>query len=318
SEGANISSLVAGPDGRIYGSTNHPMHFFAYDTAKGKLEDWGPVPRIGGGNICAMAVQGKMIVGGAYSGGWFYLFDTTKLFNGETGSDPNPKLLASYPEDLCRPRAALAYPDGQHVMISGFMGYGRRGGGLAIHNLATGENTLIQHQDLIPDQSTITLKALSNGDLVGGTSIETPGGGHPAAKEGVLYILDWKTRKVVFQTAPVPGAPEVFSIEVGPQGMVYGLASGSEFFVFDPDSRKVVHRESMAQYGGLPRPALTRSSDGTIIALFTKAIVRIEPGTFKHTKLADTPGPVGAGIAVHNGRLYFAVGSHVWSYRLGG
>jgi len=316
SEGATITSLVAGPDGKVYGSTCHPMHFFAYSPERKVLEDWGPVARIGGGNICAMDVQGQYVVGAAYSGGWLYLYDTAQPWNGETGDHPNPRLLAEYPADICRPRAALAHPDGHHVLMAGYMGYGRRGGGMALYDLTTGESTLLTHEDLIPDQSTITLKALPDGNLVGGTSIETPGGGHPTAKEGVLYILDWPTRKVVFQTVPVPGASEVFSLEVGPDGWVYGLTAGSNFFVFDPATRQVVHRESLAEYGGLPRPALIRGPDGNLYALFTKALVRIEPQTFRHEKLADAPGSISAGLAIQAGRLYFAIGSHLWSYGL--
>jgi hypothetical protein len=293
------------------------MHFFAYGQEKKALEDWGPVARIGGGNICAMDVQGRYVVGAAYSGGWFYLYDTAQPWNGETGDHPNPRLLAEYPADICRPRAALAHPDGHHVLMAGYMGYGRRGGGLAIYDLATDQSTLITHENLIPDQSTITLKALPDGNLVGGTSIETPGGGHPTAKEGVLYLLDWPTRKVVFQTVPIPGATDVFSLEVGPEGKVYGLtAPGSDFFVFDPPTRQIVHRESLAEYGGLPRPALIRGPAGQIYALFTKAIVQIDPQTFQHQKLANAPGSISAGLAIQGGRLYFAIGSHLWSYGL--
>lgn len=317
SEGASITSLVAGPDGRIYGSTAHPMHFFAYRPDEDRLEDWGPIERIGGGNICAMDVQGPYVVGAAYSGGWLYLYDTTQPWNGETGDWPNPRLLAEYPEDICRPRTVLAHPDGHHVLMAGYMGYGRRGGGLAIYDLATHQSTLIPHEQLIPDQSTITLKVLPDGNLVGGTSIETPGGGHPTAREGVLYLLDWATRKVVFQTVPVPGARDVFSLEVGPGGLVYGLtAPGSDFFVFDPATRQVVHRESLAEYGGLPRPTLLWGPEGQLYALFTKAIVSIDPQTFQHHKLAEPPGPISAGAAILKGRLYFAIGSHLWSYGL--
>jgi len=317
SEGASITSLVAGPDGRVYGSTAHPMHFFAYSPDPDRLEDWGPIERIGGGNICAMAVQGPYVVGAAYSGGWLYLYDPTQPWNGETGDSPNPRLLAEYPEDICRPRTVLAHPDGHHVLMAGYMGYGRRGGGLAFYDLATHQSTLIPHEHLIPDQSTITLKALPDGNLVGGTSIETPGGGHPTAQEGVLYLLDWATRKVVFQTAPVPGATSVFSLEVGPDGRVYGLTTpGSDFFVFDPATRQVIHRESLAEYGGLPRPALLWGPEGKLYGLFTKALVQIEPQTFRHQKLADAPGPLSAGAAILKGRLYFAIGSHLWSYGL--
>lgn len=55
SGGAGISTVACGPDGKIYGSSMHPMHFFSYDPEAGTITDFGPVKGIGGGNICAMA-----------------------------------------------------------------------------------------------------------------------------------------------------------------------------------------------------------------------------------------------------------------------
>ena len=316
SEGAGITSLVAGPDGRIYASTCHPMHFVAYDPEADRLEDWGPVPRVGEGNFCAMAVQGSHVFGAAYAGGWFYQYDTRKPWNNETGDDPNPRLVGRFEGDITRPRACLAHPDGRHVMMSGFAGYGMCGGGLGIYDLETGRVSLITHKDLIPYQSTIAIKALPNGDLVGGTSVNTPGGGHPQAEGGVLYVMDWATKAVVFQTTPVPGAPEVFSIEVGADGLVYGLVTGSRFFVFDPEAGRVVYREDLSDYGGMPRYTLERAPDGGLCAAFSNAIVRIDSGTFRHERLATPPQPVTAGTVIHGGRLYFASQSHLWSYRM--
>ena len=317
SGGSAITSLIAAPDGMVYASTCHPLHFVAYNAKIDVLEDWGPIERLGGGNFCAMALQGKYWAGAAYCGGFLYLYDTTQPWNGETGDAPNPRLVAQYEGDIERPRTMLAHPDGMHVLVGGFMGYGMTGGGIALYNVETGASTLLTHRQVIPDQSTITLKALPNGDVVGGTSVTTPGGGHAAASEGVLYVMDWEATQVVFQTVPVPGAEEVFSIEVGPDGLVYGAASGAQFFVFDPTSREIVHREDMAHYGDMPREVLVGGPDGNLYAIFTEAIVRIEPTTFAHERLAEPPERVTAGVSIYGGRLYYACGSHLWSCGLG-
>jgi outer membrane protein assembly factor BamB len=313
SEGAMITSLTVGPKGLVYGSSAHPMHMFVCDPETGKLTDWGGIPRVGGGNFCAMATQGQYLFGAAYAGAFLYRYDSAKPWNGETGDDPNPKLVARFEGDVTRPRACIAHPDGKHVIMAGFMGYGMRGGGLGIYNNETGEATLLKHTDVIPDQSTIALVALPNGDLVGGTSIQTPGGGHPTEKEGVLYILDWATKRVTFRMVPVPGAPEVYSLALGADGMVYGIASNVELFVFDPARRQVIHRASLAEYGGLPRQVLVRGEDDRLFAILSKSILRIQPGTFAVEKLADAPVGITAGVAVTRGRLYFASGSHLWS-----
>ena len=334
SEGAIITSVAAGPGGRVYASSCHPMHLISYDPEADELGDLGPVKRVGGGNFCAMATIGKYLFGAAYAGGFLYRHDTTKPWTQGEGDDANPELVAQWAADIARPRTCIAHPDGEHVVMAGFMGYGRRGGGMGIYNNETGEATLIEHTDLIEDHSTICLKALPDGNLVGGTSIHTPGGGHATAKEGVLYILDWETKDVAFRIVPVPGASEVWSLEVGHDGMVYGLASGSKLFVFDPEKRQVVHQADLSEYGGLPRhlvllnigpsrPAvplgglpLRLGDTAGVWAALGKAIVRIKPKTYEIEKIADTPVGVGAGAACIGDRLYFASASHLWSYKL--
>lgn len=316
SEGAYISSIAVGPKNLLYGSSSHPMHMFVYDPGTGKLEDWGGIERVDGGNFCAMATVGQYLFGAAYAGGWLYRYDSTKAWNGETGDDPNPTVVAQFETDIARPRACITHPDGRHVIMAGYMGYGLRGGGVGIYNVQTGESQLLKHTEVIPDQSTIALVALPDGNVVGGTSVITPGGGHPTEKEGVLYILDWSTRKVVFRTVPVPGANAISSLAVGPDRLVYGVASNSEFFAFDPQKREIIHRANLAEYGGLPRPALINAEDGRVLGIMSKAVVQFEPGTFAVEKLAETPVTVTAGAAVLQGRLYFASGSHLWSYKL--
>jgi hypothetical protein len=201
--------------------------------------------------------------------------------------------------------------------MAGYMDYGRRGGGIAIYNLETKEARLLTHEDVVPDQSTIALKVLPDGDLVGGTSISTPGGGHEKAKEGELYIMDWKTKKVVFRTVPVPGASDVASLEIGVDGLVYGIAGPSpELFVFDPKTRTVVKRESLVRFGSLPRQVLTRAPDGTVYGLLSKAVFRIDAGTKSAAPAADLPAEATAGAVIAAGRLYFAAGARLYSLGL--
>ncbi len=459
SGGVNITSLGIGPDGVVYGSTSHPMHFLAIDSATAELTDMGPIPQVGGGNFCAIASLGNLVFGAQYAAGQLWAYDSTKpwnptvqrqvrgiageelleigsieqgrmsyltgheilfirgdefgaeatfplaveeageyylhiqpylhepytsaqfLFDGEeigepfdashTGTQPgplqvfgpmeldtgehhlgvrmletdgrepwfgivsvdlsrerheslvsepeeqNPSVLAQWRSDVARPRTALVHPDNEHVMMAGFAGYGRVGGGIGVYNLQTGEETLLTADEhLLPGHSCITLKALPNGDLVGGTSIAAPGGGHPTAEEAELFILDWETREVVYRTVPVPGQRDIISIYVLDDGLVYGLSRNSTFFVFDPQERRVIHSEQFEGTGAVPRHALQEGEDGYLYAIFREMIVRITPGTFEHEKLADTPAPATAGGAQVGGRLYFAARSRVWSYEV--
>ncbi len=457
-EGVSITSMAEGPEGIVYGSTCHPMHFLAFDTATKTLRDMGPIPEVGGGNFCAIAAQGDIVIGAQYSAGRLWAYDVNLpwnptsrreglridaqdlmkgseckdghwsylsshevaflcgdkfgaegtfkldapadgkyylyiqpyqsaryctvqfLFDGEEIGEPyvathpntqagpvqrygpldlqagehrlsvraletegqepwcaicsvdltqelreqalveeqvNPRVLGQWHRDICRPRTALAHPDGKHVMMAGYAGYGLCGGGIGIVNLETGEDTLLTaDEDLLPGHSCITLKALPNGDLVGGTTIGAPGGGHTTATEGELFVLDWDTKKIAFHMVPVAGDSSIVSLQVAADGLVYGLSGSSTFFVFDPDKREIVHSESFKAYGGVPRHALQVGADGKLYAMMTGAILRITPGSFEHEKLADTPVSISAGGALANGLLVFASGSHVWSYQV--
>jgi len=460
-EGALLTSLGAGPNGVVYGSSCHPMHLLRLNTDTRSLTDMGPVPRVGGGNYCAIACQGDLVIGVQYSAGALWAYDVTRAWNPEgvrrrdfalsarelmklgtvtdghftyldsydvlfvkgdkfgaravfslnaptdgdyylyilplkserygsvqyeldgervgepyvasgtitepgtpieygpvplkagdhqlamtfvetPGQEPwcsicslaltrerredmtvaipaNPRVLAQWHRDICRPRTALAYPDDDHVMMAGFAGYGLCGGGLGIYSLKTGRETLLTAEEhLLPGHSTITLRCLPDGNLVGGTSVDAPGGGHPIASEGEVYILDWESKKITFHMAPVPGDRNIISLAVGPDGLVYGLSSSRKLFVLDPKLKQVVRTVDLSQHGSVPRHALHTGPDGKLYALLYSAILRIEPGTLEYEKLADCPTGVTAGGALVNGLLCYGSSSHVWTYAVPG
>jgi outer membrane protein assembly factor BamB len=160
------------------------------------------------------------------------------------------------------------------------------------------------------------MQALPNGDLVCGTTVR---GGHGAASavgEAQLYVLDWSSKKVVFQTAPVAGATEVHALQVGSDGLVYGLSTPSWLFAFDPRSRQVTYRYDLRAYGEPAWNAMGSGLDGTIYVLLTNAILKFKPASQQVEKVADPPKPISAGVAVQGDRLYFTIGSHLWSCRV--
>jgi len=311
--GMGFTSLAEGPDGKVYGSTCHPMRFVRFDPASGTAEDLGGVKDVG--NFCAMAKSGALLAAVSYSYGILHLYDPRKPFTGGEGDAPNPWELGRWPEELCRPRVCVAHPDGRHLLMAGYAAYGLVGGGLAIHDLQTSQTQLISRNDLIPGESTIAMAVLPDGNLVGGTDISAPGGGHVTATEGSIYLFDMQTREVVFRMNPVPGAKFIRALATGPNGRVYGLAQGGGFFVFDPQSRDVVHTENWSAYG---EPAhLVAGEDGQVYALMTRAIVRIDSATLTHTKLATPPSDISYGGPIIGGRLYYTSVANLWSYRLG-
>ncbi|MBX3748817.1 MAG: dienelactone hydrolase family protein [Opitutaceae bacterium] len=316
SGGAFITSVGLGPDGKVYASTSHPMHLVRYDPVAREIADLGAIKAIGGGNMCAFAAQGSVLVGPAYPHGDVFLYDPARPFAPEAPAAPNPRVVVRFEKHLTRPRTCVAHPDGRHVVVGGFMDYGLVGGGLGIIDVQTGAAELLTSDRVVPAHSTHALRVLPDGNLVGGTSVLAPGGGHPAETEGVVYLFDWASRRVDFRTVPVPGAAEVFSLEVGANGLVYGLATGSQFFVFDPVRRTVIHREDLSRLGELVRHALGRDAEGNVYGVLGRAVFRIESGDHRITVLATPPAPITAGLAITGGRLYFGSQANVWSCRL--
>lgn len=309
--GMGFTSLAEGPDGKVYGSTCHPMRFISYDPASDAMTDLGGVEEAG--NFCAMATTGDLLAAVSYSSGILHLYDPRMSFNGGRGEQPNPRELARWPREICRPRVCVAHPDGIHLLMSGYAGYGLVGGGLGIYNLHTGKAQLITHEKLIPHQSTITAAVLPDGTILGGTDIAAPGGGHVQASEGVIYLFDLAARQVVFQAVPVPGARAVRSVVVGPDGRVYGLAEGSAVFVFDPRAKQIVHTDKSPQHGA-ERALVVH--DGNLYGLFESAIVLISTADFRHEVLGTPPSPVSYAGPVIEGALYFASRANLWSFRL--
>jgi hypothetical protein len=215
----------------------------------------------------------------------------------------------------------LAHPDGHTLVLAGTPGYGYTGGGLLFWDRKTGQRVLLEHTDIIPEHSTMSLLALPNGKLLGGTTTGAGTGGEKKAKEAELYIMDMATKKLDWHQVVFPGVQDYTDLCAGPGGLVFGFADRKRFFVFDPEKRKVVHEENVeAKFGTAishqgPR-AFVVSPEGAIYILFVKGIALLDPATFKITLLAESPVPIAAGGDYLDGRIYFAGGSHVYSYKV--
>jgi outer membrane protein assembly factor BamB len=321
SSGAAISSLVAGPDGKVYGSTNHPMHFFALDAAAPQagstLRDYGPIKEIGGGNFPAFAISGKYVVGASYSSGSTYEFDTSQPWQIAPGGQTiNPRLLGKFKE-VTRPRAALTLPNGDAI-FGGYGAYGVTGGGLVVYDGAAKTASVISPEKLLPGHSIVALRLLDEKTIIGTTSIEAPGGGHVVAKESELFLMDAATKEITFRTAPVAGANAIYGLEIRNDGKVFGLTSDAQFFVFDPQSKTVIHRADWKNWGAPFNPGspLWRGADGNVYAALGKNLLQIQDD-FSAQKIADLPAPITAGGVLLNGRFYFASGAQLWSIAVG-
>lgn len=328
SYGAGLGRMVGGPDGKLYGCSGHPCHFFSFDPKTGKVADYG---KSFGRFVCAYAVQGPVIGGACYTHGYLVHFDTGKPITQEPGRECNPRVVGNH-EEIYRPRSAAAHPDGKRMVFGGFAGYGAVGGGLCVYNVETGEQTVIRNDELVPCQSTVGMRFLENNDLLCANTIETPGGAAPKTSEAELFRFDLDARRIVFRAVPVPGAREISVIEIDDAGLVHGITSDSiyssasnakfvgtgnaVYFVFDLEARQTVYTRKLPEHGIPILGGMLKGGDGMIYGIMTWAIYRIDPARRAFEVLAVPPENIGSGMAIMDGRLYFGCGADLWSYRM--
>jgi len=316
SEGAHIMGVATAPNGTICGGTAFPMRFFSYDP---KADRWINVESYGQWNTVARQ-GGRFFVGG-YGHGFLLEWDPAKplvpTVKGKEGG--NPQFLADCEPTINRPHKLLAHPDGKTLVLAGTPGYGYTGGGLLFWNRETRDRVLIEHTAIIPEHSTMSLVALPEGKLLGGTTTSPGTGGEKKVTEAELYLMDMATKRLDWHHVVFLGVQAYTDMLLGPNGLVYGFADRRRFFVFDTANRKVVHEESTeAKFGPTtsqqgPR-VFVMDLDKRIYILFVKGIARLDPATYAITMLAESPVPIGLGGDYLDGRIYFGSGSHLYSY----
>jgi len=313
SNGAGITGMIAGPGGKIYGSTSHPGCLFVYDPESNKLQTLGSIPSLGGGNVPAFAVDGSKLLMDTYgNGGAFYIYDTAKPWDPDV---TNPHMLERIKE-VQRPRTALEINNGKFIS-GGFGGYGTVGGGFVVYDSATQKLSVVPPEELRPGHAPVALARLDAKTIVAGTSIDAVGGGHETATDAELLLLNADTLKVLFHTIPVPGATDIFGLAVGKDGLVYGLTRQSQFFVFNPQTRKVVHQEDWKKWGFplLPGFSLWLDHKGCIHALTHNYVLAVGDD-FKVRVEAKLPVAATHGGVLLGNRLYFASGSELCSVEI--
>ncbi|WP_438349806.1 hypothetical protein ACP8HI_03810 [Paenibacillus sp. FA6] len=328
STGAMLSTFVTGPDKCIYGTSMHPLHFYSYDQQQ--LTNWGPqvIQHGFGGNIAAYAVQGNVLVGASYPEGRLHLYDVTRpiqldetveqmslLSAGQTHVR-NPVCVTSHIE-IHRPRCAVALRDHEHVVYGGFPGYGMVGGGLCVYHLSSGAEWLIPHTEIIAEQSTVSLAETAEGILIGGTSIETPGGAEPKAHSAYLYTLDLTCRTVTKRLMIHEGIREYSLLLIDPNGWIHSITSCSKYVVWDPHREVLVREVDLSAWGKVVREGWELcEEDQCIYGVMGNAVFRITLSSLQPECIAVPHEEITAGFAKLNNELYFGISTHLWSYSI--
>ena len=318
SEGAHLMGLAAAPDGTICGGTAFPMRFFSFNP---KADEW--INRESHGQWNTVARQGDRFFVGGYTHGYLLEWDPSRpwIRTEKDNPDSNPRFLTECEPDINRPHALLAHPDGKNVILAGTPGYGYTGGGLLFWDRETETATLLKHTDVLPDLSTFSIVPLPVDKLLCGTTTSPGTGGERIAEVAELYIIDMGTRKLDWHEVVHDDAEEYTDLCPGPGDFIYGIVNRCRFFVFDPGARKVVYEKNFEDHLGKtnyqqgPRIFVPASGD-TVYMLLVKGIAEINPSTYEIKLLAESPVPIGPGGDLLDGHIYFASGSHVYSYQL--
>lgn len=317
SDGAIIMGVATSPDGTITGGTTFPMRFFNFNPKTDKLVN---LPAFGQFN--AVASQGNRIYFGVYPSGALLEWDPLMPWvNTEKGAITNPLFLASSSLLTHRPHRVLACSDGNTIILSGTPEYGYTGGGLLFWDRTKKSRIVLPDSAIVVDQSTMSMITLPGGKFLGGTTT-TPGtGGEKKATQAELYIMDLDSKHLDWHQALLPDVQSFSDMCHGQEGLIYGITDLKKFYVFDAVKHEVVFKQDLeVRFGRTVADQSPRifvvGPDKEIYILFVKGIVRVEPGTFKMTMVAESPIPINTGGDYLDGRIYFVSGSHLCSYKL--
>ena len=307
-QGAALTFVCATGDNKVCGGTRFPMHTFYYSAGDNKF-DSKQLPR----QPNVMAALGSRLYVAAYPDG--------KLFQeSENGKNEFDEVLNSYPT-INRPHAMVIMGGGSQIALAGTPEYGMTGGGMMFWNRSSGQKTTVDHWHLVPNHSVQAMIELSNGMLLGGTTVAPGTGGvTKAGNSGELFLMDANSHEVRWHGAPVPGAKTITDLTVGADGLVYGLADSVDLFVFNPNNRQVVSVNRFSKdlgpsvYAQGTR-AFVKGADGSIYVLLYNGIGKVDTKAHTVTRVVSSPVRITVGGAAANGRIYFGSNNHLYSWK---
>ena len=307
-QGAALTFVCATGDNKVCGGTRFPMHTFYYNAGDNKF-DSKQLPR----QPNVMAALGSRLYVAAYPDG--------KLFQeSENGKNEFSEVLNAYPS-INRPHAMLIMGGGSQIALAGTPEYGTTGGGMMFWNRSSGQKSRIDHWHLVPNHSVQAMVELSNGMLLGGTTVAPGTGGvTKAGNSGELFLMDANTHEVRWRGAPVPGAKTITDLMVGADGLVYGLADSVDLFVFNPNNRQVVSVNRFSKdlgpsvYAQGTR-AFVKGADGSIYVLLYNGIGKVDAKAHTVSRVVSSPVRITVGGAAANGRIYFGSNNHLYSWK---
>lgn len=305
--GTRIFVVDKGPDGKVYGSSFLPLQLFVYDPETDQSQNLGKAT-VSTGEIYSFTLFKNQLVMAAYPGASMAVYDPTLPY--EIGT--NPRRTPGLSKLVYRPHEMCVSPDGERVLIGGIPDYGMLGGAISVFNPETMEIEA-EYRNIIPNQSVTTICLDAKGRVIAGSCTQGGSGSHPTETEARLFIWDYDKRELAFDVVPITGEGIIRAVRLGPDGLLYGLTHNGHFFVFNSDTREILHLEKLP-YGRPTFHPMELADNGRFYVTFGSSIVEITPGTYEHRVLAEYSGTIHSGIALVGGRIYFSSQDHLLSY----
>jgi outer membrane protein assembly factor BamB len=310
--GAYIFVVGTGPDGRIYGSSMLPLRLFVYDPFAQTHHNLGRAS-YANGEIYSMGSHEGKLYACSYPEARLSVYDPKKPLKFGDQEDSNPKDLGPIGDKQYRPRAMIAGPHGK-IYIGSYPDYGHLGGAISVYDPKENQRRVYRH--VVQNQSIASLAYIEKLDLIAaGSSVRGGTGTHSTEKEARLILWDPKEEKKVFEIIPVPEARTILSLATTVDGIVYGITENDQVFVFDPVKRDVMKIFVL----GFKEPreiSLQLGPDLRLYGLAKEAIFFIDPRNDQISLVTKPPVPIHSGMAILNGKIYFASGANLWEFEI--
>jgi len=306
-----IFRLGLGPDGFLYGSTMMPIRFFK---ANPENDHWEEIAEAGKGEIYSFLRWQNKLVFATYSGlAPIMIYSPNQPWNPGKSQENNPWLLHYEGENISwRPMAILAGPDNK-IYIGAISPYGLLGGPLCVLDPFSGKLDCYAH--VVQDHSVAALTVTHDGLIVGGTTVNGGGGSHRSRNEAKLFLWDPVNRETTFEMVPVRHNNSISALAVAQNGLVYGFAANNTIFVFNPQTKKLIH-STIHQLSAILNNSVATAPNGKMYGLYSGGIFTVDESLHSIQCLAQYTLPITAGFALHNNQIYFASGSRIISYTL--
>jgi hypothetical protein len=275
----NITALVSGPDGDVYGGTYETNALFGYDPDTGDTTVYGNVAPGRTGEILSMVTAGDKIFIGSYINNVVTVFDPSEPWNPGSSATSNPRDLGPVGDNQYRPWDMEIGPDGR-VWVASSAAYGALQGALTAIDPVTYD--VESFRGLAGDQHFFAVAA-GDGVIYGGTT--RYGDDTDAGGDARVLTVDPDDGTVLASVVPVPGATRILSLETAADGTLYGSADGS-WFRMDPVTGVVT---VLGAFPGGTLLGLIDGPGGDLYGHNGSAIVRIPAGTDTVETVA-TPG----------------------------